>query len=106
MQISNLGENLAKTELVQRLQQIMQDAARAAQASQRTEGDERSRIAQEQVEDTEQTENETIREEAGREPRERRLKGRKKQDGEAETEENPGKRRSFSGEGRIIDVTI
>jgi hypothetical protein len=106
MQISNIQENLAKTELVQRLQQIMQDAARAAQAAHVQENDERSRIAMEQVAEGEETENEGIREDGGRgeeEAAERRQRRKQEQD----ADEDPPKRRyPPSVEGRILDVTV
>ena len=75
MQISNIQENLTKTELIQRLQQIMQDAARAAQDVQAPQGSERSRIAQEEVETSQETENDRVREDgSGQPPAERRRK--------------------------------
>ena len=106
MQLSNIQENLAKTELVQRLQQIMQDAARAAQAAHTAQGDERTREAQEQVADTQQTEHEAIREGGGRgsEGGRRRRRRRKSEEEEAEVPERG--REPPSSEGRIIDVTI
>ena len=107
MQLGNIQGNLSKTELIQRLQQIMQDAARAAQAAQTPDGEERSRVAQEHVADTGQAENPEVREdERRRNPfvgrrRRRRRKGQD-DDGSGAGRE----RRPPSGEGRLLDVVI
>ncbi len=106
MRISNIQENLAKTELVQRLQQIMQDAARAAQAAHTQENDERSRVAQEQIVESEETENEGIREDGGRGKQEA-AEGRQHGEKQPDSEEEPNRRRHPpSAEGRILDVTV
>ena len=105
MQISNIQENLAKTELMQRLQQIMQDAARAAQAVQTQDGDERSRVAQEQVAESQETENEAIREDAGGgDERHESRRGRRRPKEEPQEETAPPA--NPSGEGRIIDLVV
>ena len=105
MQISNIQENLTKTELMQRLQQIMQDAARAAQAVQTQDGDERSRVAQEQVAESQETENEAVREDGGTGGGQQQARGggrRPKDQPEEETRPPVDP----NGEGRIIDVTV
>ena len=106
MQISNIQENLSKTELIQRLQQIMQDASRAAQDVQTPMGAERSRIAQEQVETTQETENEIVRREAGRH-QQRQRRGKKTP---AQDQNEPAQKLKDHLpprlEGRIIDITV
>ena len=109
MQISNIQENLSKTELIQRLQQIMQDAARASQDVQTAKGEERSRVAQEEVETAQETEQDRVRED-GRSPQDggqrRRRKGRQES---ADDDTNaPGRidHRPPANEGRIIDIVV
>jgi hypothetical protein len=105
VQISNIQENLSKTELVQRLQQIMQDAARAAQAVHTTAGDERSRVATEQVEDSQQTEQEGVRPDE-RQPRDGNRQHRERRASQGEDETDHDRRHNTGSEGRIIDVTV
>jgi hypothetical protein len=109
MQISNIQENLTKTELIQRLQQIMQDAARAAQDVQTARGDERSRVAQTEVEDAQHTDQDRVRED-GRSPteaeRRRRKKRQEKPDAEIAKSRGPQDHIPPSAQGRIIDVVV
>ena len=110
MQISNIQENLTKTELIQRLQQIMQDAARASQDVQTPQSLERTRIAQEEVENTEESKNEGIHKDGAK--RKARSKKRKKsgQDETQDASEERGSEQSKSSrrpnDGHILDVTV
>jgi len=109
MQISNIQENLTKTELIQRLQQIMQDAARAAQDVRTVQGEERSRVAQAEVETAEHTEQDRVREDAhgqGERERRRHRKRQGKPDTEAAKHLGPRDHLPPSAQGRIIDVVV
>ncbi len=109
MQISNIQENLSKTELIQRLQQIMQDAARASQDVQTARGEERSRVAQEEVETAQETEQDRVRED-GRSPQDGgQHRRRKKRQEPVEDQSNTSgniDHRPPSNEGRIIDIVV
>lgn len=109
MRLSNIQENLSKTELIQRLQQIMQDAARAAQDVQTPQNLERSRIAQEEVENAQESENEGIHKDGAR----RKARPRKKKDQKQESNgdeaarelgQTKGGRRNI--DGHILDITV
>jgi hypothetical protein len=104
--VGNIQDNLSKTELIQRIQQILQDAERAQQARQMVTGDLSSARAQEQVADTRQPEGNVVREDQGRrEP----FAGRRRRKGEpqsGEQDEPSGKKPSDpAGAGGHIDVT-
>ena len=106
MQISNIQENLSKTELIQRLQQIMQDAARAAQDIQTAKGEERSRVAQNEVEAAQESEQDRVRED-GHGPQEGANQRRKrKRQGAEKDAQGPMDHRPPSDEGRVIDITV
>jgi hypothetical protein len=110
VRLSNIQENLTKTELIQRLQQIMQDAARAAQDVQTPQNQERARVAREEVENTQDTKNEGIHKDgARRKARPRRKKGQQadSQTGggdSAQPSQPRGGRRD--SEGHVLDITV
>jgi hypothetical protein len=112
MKISNIQENLTKTELIQRLQQIMQDAARATQDAQTARGQERSRVAQEEVETSQETEQDRVREDGSGPQQEAGARRRRRRPPspatEADEKSGRGPRSHLPppGQGRIIDVVI
>jgi hypothetical protein len=108
MQISNIQENLSKTELIQRLQQIMQDAARASQGVQTARGEERSRIAQEEVETAQEGEQDRVREDGqgAKDAGQQRRKKKRQEPSESPKAAPKMDHRPLSGEGRIIDITV
>ena len=105
MQLSNIQENLSKTELMQRLQQIMQDAARAAQAAHTPAGDERSRTVQEQVAETQQSEQDPIRDEV-KAKRERPGHKRRQRRDDRGTDVPGSEGLPTDMAGRLIDFTV
>ena len=101
--VTNIQGSLSKTELIQRIQQILQDAERAQQARQAITGDQASTQAQEQVADTRQTEGNVVREDRGRKEPFAGRRSRRSKDGSGPDEERP---QDPGGSGGRIDVTI
>ncbi|HOX05726.1 MAG TPA: hypothetical protein PK280_04945 [Planctomycetota bacterium] len=108
MKISNIQENLSKTELIQRLQQIMQDAARASQDVQTARGQERSRVAQEQVETSQEAEQDRVREDGRGPQQDGGQKRRRRRSEKPDPAADPRKISHLppSDEGRFIDITV
>ena len=114
MQLHNIQENLAKTQILQRLQSIQQDATRVAQAHQTPAREKRGVQMREQVQDTHQPEQPIVHErQERRRARRRGRKEKEKEEGKAETEEEKkaeARRRrrppDADGGGAVIDVRV
>jgi hypothetical protein len=112
VRLFNIQENLSKTEIIQRLQQIMQDAARASQDVQTPQSLERSRVAQEQVENTQESKHEGIHKDGAR----RKARPRKKKGGtgsgqdvateEVEDRSDRPRRGRRPNDGHLLDITV
>lgn len=111
MRLHNIQENVAKTQILQRLQSMQQDSVRADQARQTPDNEERSVQAREQVRETHETEQDQVRE---REARRRGRRRKRKKKGEAEAKPEAGaeaksrkrkrRRPGPDGGGAVIDV--
>ena len=105
MQPGDVQNNMSKTQLVQRMQDILQNAVRDQQQIYAQESARRSEQAQTNVEDTRQKENVTIRQEEGRgQPFARRRGHRKRRDQDSEDPSRPPS--DPRGRGHIIDRTV
>ena len=109
MRLSNIQENLTKTELIQRLQQIMQDAARASQDVQTPQNLERTRVAQEEVENTQESKNEGIHKDGARRkarPRKKKAAANESGDGNREEGSAPPRAGRRPPDGHMLDITV
>jgi len=102
--VTNIQGNLSKSELIQRIQQIMQDAERAQQARQMVTGDRTSMQAQEQVADTRQPEGNVVREDRRRKEPFAGRRHRRSRDADGSDEEGSPEG-GVDSEGHI-DITV